>query len=91
MSTPTADRSQARRRRTAAAALALLVLPAACAGRDERRPEPVYCYRTLADVTCRTVPDPGREGRLVGVYLRDPDDPAWPDYWLRRRAAPTPR
>lgn len=43
---------------------------------------PVYCYRTLADVTCRTVPDAGREGRLVGVYLRDPADPAWPDAWL---------
>lgn len=43
---------------------------------------PVYCYRTLADVTCRTIPDPGREGRLVGVYLRDPADPGWPDAWL---------
>lgn len=91
MLTPTADRSQVRRRWAVAAALAVLVLPAACAGRAEHRPEPVYCYRTLADVTCRTVPDPGREGRLVGVYLRDPDDPAWPDYWLRHRAAPTPR
>jgi hypothetical protein len=32
----------------------------------------VYCYRTLADVTCRLEPDQGREERLVGTYLRDP-------------------
>jgi hypothetical protein len=91
MLTPAANRSLPRRRPTATAAgLALLHLTAACAGpRDERVAEPVYCYRTLADVTCRTVPDPGREGRLVGVYLRDPYDPAWPDHWLERQAAPT--
>lgn len=36
--------------------------------------EPVFCYRTLADVACYLEPDHGREGRLVGVYrLRAPD------------------
>ena len=91
MLTPAADRSRARLRPAApAAGLALLLLTPACAGRrEERGPEPVYCYRTLADVTCRTVPDPGREGRLVGVYLRYPDDPAWPDHWLQRPGALT--
>jgi hypothetical protein len=50
--------------------------------------EPVYCYRTIADMSCYTAPDAGREGQLVGVYLRDAGDPGWPDWWLRR-AAPT--
>ena len=48
---------------------------------------PVYCYRTLADVTCRTEPEPGEAARLVGVYLRDPSDPGWPDWWLERAGA----
>jgi hypothetical protein len=76
---------------TAAAVLALAAGAAGCAGPEPSVGaallEPVYCYRTLADVTCRTGPDPGRGGRLVGVYLRDPDDPSWLDWWLRRAGA----
>ena len=47
--------------------LGLLTL-AACATQDEA--QAVYCYRTLADVSCYTGPDPGRESRLVGTYRR---------------------
>ncbi|MFL5333781.1 MAG: hypothetical protein ACJ8H8_11510 [Geminicoccaceae bacterium] len=48
--------------------LGLLTL-AACATQDEV--QTVYCYRTLADVSCYTGPDPGRESRLVGTYRRE--------------------
>ena len=30
----------------------------------------MLCYRTLADVACYDRPDEGRDGRLVGFYLR---------------------
>jgi hypothetical protein len=49
--------------------------------------EPVFCYRTLADVSCYVEPDPGRTGQLVGVYLRDPEDETSKDYWLRESEA----
>ena len=57
--------------------LGLLIL-AACATQEE--PQTVYCYRTLADVSCYAAPDPGRESRLVGTYRRgsgssDADEP----------------
>jgi hypothetical protein len=32
--------------------------------------QPVFCYRTLADVDCYTQADPGRESRLTAIYLR---------------------
>lgn len=35
-------------------------------------PQTVYCYRTLADVSCYGQPDTGRESRLVGTYEREP-------------------
>jgi hypothetical protein len=90
MLTPAGDRLQTWRRRAAGAGLALILAAAGCAGPPEGLGlEPVYCYRTLADVTCRTVPDAGREGRLVGVYLGDPHDPTRPDYWLGHGAGPS--
>ena len=36
----------------------------------------VYCYRTLADVSCYEAPDQGREARLVGTYQRAVPSPA---------------
>ena len=57
----------------AAPSLLLLAL-AACTAPSE--PETVYCYRTLADVSCYLTPDQGREGRLVGTYVRGPDPTA---------------
>jgi hypothetical protein len=50
--------------------LGLLTL-AACATQNEA--QTVYCYRTLADVSCYPGPDPGRESRLVGTYRRGTD------------------
>ena len=53
--------------------LAILLGPvglAGCAANPEL--EQVFCYRTLADVSCYIEPDHGREGQLVGTYLRDP-------------------
>ena len=47
-----------------------LLLLAACATPEE--PQTVYCYRTLADVSCYAAPDQGRESRLVGTYRRGP-------------------
>ena len=79
------------RRHPAGPALLVLAGLAGCAtGAADPQPalvgrlEPVYCYQRLVDVTCHTVPDPGRERQLTGVYLRDADDPAWADWWLRR-------
>ena len=44
---------------------------ASCSAHHDR-PGPVYCYRTLADVSCYAAPDQGRDNQLVGVYQRDP-------------------
>jgi hypothetical protein len=30
--------------------------------------EPIYCYRTIGDVTCYALPVPGEERRLVNFY-----------------------
>jgi hypothetical protein len=35
----------------------------------------ILCYRTLADSACYDRPDPGRDGQLLGFYLRPVDDP----------------
>jgi hypothetical protein len=67
------------------AAMLGLALLAGCASVQE--PVPVFCYRTLADIACYEAPDPGREGRLVGVHLLDPDDPALLARQLSRMAA----
>ncbi len=52
--------------------LALAIGPgsvAACSGSAHQ--EQVFCYRTLADVSCYRQPNSGREAQLVGTYLRD--------------------
>ena len=52
--------------------VALMLGPAglaACGTTDKQ--ETVFCYRTLADVSCYVGPDKGRDEQLVGVYLRD--------------------
>ena len=49
--------------------------------------EPVFCYRTLADVSCYLEPDRNRAGQLVGVYLRDADSARDKAYWLREAEA----
>jgi hypothetical protein len=41
--------------------------------------QPVFCYRTLADVDCYTELDPGRETRLTGIYMFV-GDPWWVTY-----------
>jgi hypothetical protein len=52
------------------------LLAAGCAGNDPYAGlDTVFCYRTLADVGCYPHPDWGREGQLVGVYMRDPEAP----------------
>ena len=73
----------------AAQALLAVVAVTGCAGRTEG--EPVFCYAWLTDITC--YPEPLAEGarRLVGVYLRDPLDPAGKEYWLKRAGAPMSR
>lgn len=48
--------------------------------------EPVFCYRTLADVVCYATPDPDRTGQLVGGYDAVPGDPVRPAYWRREAA-----
>jgi hypothetical protein len=57
---------------------------AGCGGGPEPVQSMVFCYRTLADVDCYRRPDAGRDGQLVGVYARSPDDPSDPLYWLAR-------
>ena len=52
------------------ATLVAMLALTACATQEQ--PQTVYCYRTLADVSCYAQPDPGREGRLVGTYQRRP-------------------
>ena len=67
----------------------LLLVPgglAGCATSPEL--EQVYCYRTLAEVSCYLTPDQGREQQLVGTYQRDPTshaqggDPPEDEGWL---------
>jgi hypothetical protein len=54
----------------------LSLLAAGCAASDPYAGlEPVFCYRTLADIGCYARPDWGREGQLAGVYFRDPEAP----------------
>lgn len=69
----------------------LLATLAGCARPPVEQPArplaPVYCYQTLADVSCYTEPDRGRAAQLVNIYLRDLSDPAWPDLWLKPAAA----
>ena len=71
--------------RLALAPLGLLLL-AGCTTRGTE-PVPVFCYRTLADIACYAAPDPGRERRLVGIYLLYPDDPSTTAYGLSHLAA----
>lgn len=80
-----------KRRRSGAGAALLVLAGGLLAGCGNRQAEmaPVFCYRTLADVACYDRPDPGREGRLVGVYLRAEGDPA--DRWRTPAAAPMSR
>lgn len=73
----------ARGRRMAALAAGTLLAGCSLGGGQE----PVFCYRTLADVSCYLEPDRDRAGRLVGVYLRDADSPGDKDYWLREAEA----
>jgi hypothetical protein len=85
---PASQHHRFQRRAPPAVALAFGLL-AGCAREPE--PEPVFCYRTLADIACYDRPDPGREGQLVGIYLQDPDDPSRKAYWLRHVTAPMSR
>lgn len=57
------------------AVLLAVCLLGGCGSRSDPL-EPVYCYRTLADVVCYDEMDEGRERQLVGIYLRPSWDPA---------------
>ena len=59
---------------------------AACGTTDKQ--ETVFCYRTLADVSCYVEPDKGRDEQLVGIYLRDPATKAMADGSAPGRRAP---
>lgn len=72
--------------------IAVLLVLGGCGERlpDARGQEIVLCYRTLAEIDCRSSPDPGHDARLVGVYLRPAPDPRGKSFWLdlaARRAA----
>jgi hypothetical protein len=69
------DRFQRRVRPVAVLAGASLLASGCTGGAPDAGLEPVFCYQTLADVACYTRPDRGREGQLVGVYLRDTEAP----------------
>ena len=72
----------------AACAESWLAVSAAPSVREPAGPrEAVFCYRTLADVDCLSAIDRNRDGRLVGVYLRELDDPSSKLYWLERAHA----
>ena len=67
------------KRHLACQLVAGLIGPVAVTGcSGSQREEPVFCYRTLADVSCYLQPDAGREATLVGVYQREapPKPPA---------------
>jgi hypothetical protein len=53
--------------------VALLLALSGCTAGRAVPPDPIYCYRTLADVSCYAEPYVGREGRLVGVWFRTPE------------------
>ncbi len=59
------------------------------APRAEGPQEPIFCYRTLADVDCYFERDRSVPGRLVAVYPRPTGDPGTATYW-RRRASGLP-
>jgi hypothetical protein len=44
----------------------------ACSSSQPAPGQPVFCYRTLADIGCYLEPDRGREGRITGIWLRPP-------------------
>lgn len=71
------------RQPAAACLLAATLAVGACSHPQVARLEPVYCYQTLAYIDCYAAPDRYHGRELVGVYLRDPRDPGWPDWWLR--------
>lgn len=50
--------------------------------------EPVFCYRTLADVACYFARDAAVPGQLVAVYPRPTGDPLTATHWRRRAAGP---
>ncbi len=50
--------------------------------------EPVFCYRTLADVDCYFERDRSVPGRLVAVYPRPTGDPGTATYWRRHASGP---
>lgn len=59
------------------------------APRAEGPLEPVFCYRTLADVACYFERDRAVPGRLVAVYPRSVGEPLSATYW-RREASGLP-
>ena len=71
------------RQPAAACLLAATLAVGACSHPQAARLEPVFCYQTLAYIDCYAAPDRYHGRELVGVYLRDPGDPGWPDAWLR--------
>ncbi|MCS6779305.1 MAG: hypothetical protein NZ555_06350 [Geminicoccaceae bacterium] len=51
--------------------------------------EPVFCYRTLAEVACYFERDRAVPGQLVAVYPRPVSDPLSATYWRREAARST--
>lgn len=58
------------------------------APRAEGPQEPIFCYRTLADVDCYFERDRSVPGRLVAVYPRSTGDPGTATYWRRHASGP---
>lgn len=48
--------------------------------------DPVFCYRTLAEVSCYFARDPTVPGQLVAVYPRPVSDPLSASFWRRAAA-----
>ncbi|MCS6877317.1 MAG: hypothetical protein NZP72_03350 [Geminicoccaceae bacterium] len=48
--------------------------------------DPVFCYRTLAEVSCYFARDRSVPGQLVAVYARPVGDPASATYWRKEAA-----
>lgn len=76
-STPEPHRVPWRGGLRAAGAAALVLLVAACTAVPPPPPQahagPLYCYQSIADVTCYARPDPRDRARLVG-YLGPPPE-----------------